>query len=42
MTSLLGYIAFYSSLFVIELFLMFKYARRGSSSLETGRYYFEI
>ncbi|ACJ19059.1 cytochrome ubiquinol oxidase subunit I [Coxiella burnetii] len=41
MTSLLGYIAFYSSLFVIELFLMFKYARRGPSSLETGRYYFE-
>nr|WP_280123744.1 hypothetical protein [Coxiella endosymbiont of Ornithodoros amblus] len=41
MMNLLGYIAFYSSLFVIKLFLMFKYVRRERSSLESGRYYFE-
>ncbi|ABM00555.1 cytochrome ubiquinol oxidase subunit I [Shewanella amazonensis] len=32
---------FYSVLLVIELFLMFKYARLGPSSLKTGRYHFE-
>lgn len=39
--SLAGFIAFYTLLFVIEMFLMFKYARLGPSSLHTGRYYFE-
>lgn len=40
-TSLTGFIVFYSSLFVIELFLMFKYGRHGPSSLGTGRYHYE-
>jgi len=35
-------ILLYSSLFIIELYLMFKYARLGPSSLNTGRYHFEI
>lgn len=39
--SLAGFIAFYTLLLVVELFLMFKYARLGPSSLHTGRYYFE-
>ncbi len=39
--SLAGFIIFYTSLLVVELFLMFKYARLGPSSLHTGRYYFE-
>jgi len=28
-------------LLIVELFLMFKYARLGPSSLHTGRYFFE-
>lgn len=40
-TSLSGYAFFYLCLFVIELVLMFKYARKGPSSLHTGRYHFE-
>ncbi len=39
--SLGGFIAFYTFLLVIELFLMFKYARLGPSSLHTGRYFHE-
>lgn len=39
--SLAGFVIFYTVLFVIEMFLMFKYARLGPSSLHTGRYYFE-
>ncbi len=39
--SLAGFIGFYTFLLIIELFLMFKYARLGPSSLHTGRYYFE-
>jgi len=39
--SLAGFIGFYTLLLVIELFLMFKYARLGPSSLHTGRYHFE-
>ncbi|KFZ38127.1 cytochrome d terminal oxidase subunit 1 [Shewanella mangrovi] len=31
----------YTVLLVIELFLMFKFARKGPSSLKTGRYHFE-
>ena len=40
--SLSGYTFFYLSLFIIELILMFKYARIGPSSLHTGRYHFEM
>jgi len=40
--SLAGFIGFYTLLLVIELFLMFKYARLGPSSLHTGRYHFEM
>ena len=39
--SLIGFIVFYVSLFAVEIFLMFKYARLGPSSLRTGRYHFE-
>jgi cytochrome bd ubiquinol oxidase subunit I len=36
--SLAGFLAFYTSLLVVELFLMVKYARLGPGSLGTGRY----
>lgn len=39
--SLAGFIGFYTLLLIIELFLMFKYARLGPSSLHTGKYHFE-
>ncbi|MDO2947468.1 cytochrome ubiquinol oxidase subunit I [Aeromonas simiae] len=39
--SLIGICLFYSVLLVIEMFLMFKYARLGPSSLKTGQYHFE-
>tara|TARA_R110000868_G_scaffold380784_1_gene646848 strand:+ start:24702 stop:26264 length:1563 start_codon:yes stop_codon:yes gene_type:complete len=39
--SFLGLVAFYAVLLAIELFLMFKYARKGPSALNTGRYHFE-
>jgi cytochrome d ubiquinol oxidase subunit I len=39
--SLSGFIAFYTFLLVIELYLMFKFARLGPSSLHTGRYHHE-
>jgi cytochrome d ubiquinol oxidase subunit I len=39
--SLAGFVFFYTLLLVIELYLMFKYARFGPSSLHTGRYYWE-
>ncbi len=40
-TSLIGLIVFYTGLLVVEMFLMFKYARKGPSTLGTGKYYFE-
>ena len=40
--SLAGFIAFYTALLVVELYLMFKYARLGPSSLHTGRYHDEV
>jgi len=39
--SLFGFIGFYTLLLMIEMFLMFKYARLGPSSLHTGKYHFE-
>jgi len=39
--SLSGFIIFYTALFIVEIYLMFKYARIGPSALHTGRYYFE-
>jgi cytochrome d ubiquinol oxidase subunit I len=39
--SLSGFIAFYTFLLAIELFLMFKFSRQGPSSLHTGLYHFE-
>jgi len=39
--SLAGFLGFYSFLFVIEMILMVKYARRGPSSLHTGKYHWE-
>jgi cytochrome d ubiquinol oxidase subunit I len=39
--SLAGFLGFYTFLLVIEMYLMFKFARLGPSSLHTGRYHFE-
>jgi cytochrome d ubiquinol oxidase subunit I len=39
--SLVGFVAFYTALLVVELYLMFKYAKLGPSSLATGRYHHE-
>ncbi|WP_409420369.1 cytochrome ubiquinol oxidase subunit I [Pseudaeromonas sp. ZJS20] len=39
--SLIGICAFYTVLLVVEMYLMFKFARRGPSSLKTGKYHFE-
>jgi cytochrome d ubiquinol oxidase subunit I len=39
--SLFGFMGFYTLLLIVELFLMFKYARIGPSSLQTGKYHFE-
>ena len=36
--SLAGFLFFYTGLLVVELYLMFKYARLGPASLGTGRY----
>jgi cytochrome d ubiquinol oxidase subunit I len=40
--SLAGFIGFYTVLLVVEMFLMFKFARMGPGSLGTGRYQNEI
>lgn len=40
-SSIVLFILFYGVLFGIELFLMFKFARKGPSSLGTGQYHFE-
>ncbi|WP_434776976.1 cytochrome ubiquinol oxidase subunit I [Neisseria sp. Ec49-e6-T10] len=39
--SLIGFIAFYTGLLIVEMYLMIKYARLGPSSLGTGRYHLE-
>ncbi|MHB8533897.1 MAG: cytochrome ubiquinol oxidase subunit I [Sulfuricaulis sp.] len=39
--SISGFVGFYTLLLAADLFLMFKYARLGPSSLHTGRYAFE-
>ncbi|GGP20634.1 cytochrome ubiquinol oxidase subunit I [Silvimonas iriomotensis] len=39
--SLLGLLGIYSSLFVIEMYLMLKYIKLGPSSLHTGQYHHE-
>ncbi|ACC69492.1 cytochrome ubiquinol oxidase subunit I [Paraburkholderia phymatum] len=39
--SLAGFVVFYTALFIVEITLMFKYARLGPSSLHTGRYHHE-
>ena len=39
--SLAGFTLFYTGLLVTEMYLMFKYARRGPGSLGTGRYHDE-
>ncbi len=36
-----GFIGFYTLLLVVELYLMFRFARLGPSTLHTGRYAFE-
>ena len=40
--SLSGFVLFYTLLLIVELFLMFKYARLGPSSLGTGAYFHEL
>ncbi|WP_413699760.1 cytochrome ubiquinol oxidase subunit I [Psychromonas sp. KJ10-10] len=39
--SIISIIAFYTVLLAVEMFLMFKFARLGPSSLKTGKYHFE-
>ncbi len=39
--SMAGFLGFYTMLLVVEMYLMFKFARLGPSSLHTGRYHFE-
>ncbi|MGI9278419.1 MAG: cytochrome ubiquinol oxidase subunit I [Endozoicomonas sp.] len=39
--SIIGFATFYTVFLVIEMYLMIKYARKGPSSLQTGRYHFE-
>jgi len=39
--SLIAFVLMYASLFVVEMFLMIKYARLGPSGLHTGRYHYE-
>ena len=39
--SLTGFVVFYTFLLIIEMYLMFKFARMGPSSLRGGKYYFE-
>ena len=39
--SLGGFVAFYTALLVVEIYLMLKYARLGPSCLGTGRYHYE-
>ena len=39
--SLIAFGVFYTALFIIEIFLMFKFGRRGPSVLGTGQYHFE-
>jgi cytochrome d ubiquinol oxidase subunit I len=39
--SMAGFIGFYTFLLIIEMWLMFHFARKGPSSLRTGRYHFE-
>jgi cytochrome d ubiquinol oxidase subunit I len=41
MISLSGFILFYTLLFLIEIYLMFKFGRMGPSSLHTGKYFHE-
>jgi cytochrome bd ubiquinol oxidase subunit I len=41
MLSIGGFVLFYSLLFVAEMYLMFKYAKLGPSSLGLNRYHFE-
>ena len=40
--SLAGFILFYTGLLIIEMYLMVKFARKGPSSLGTGRYHAEL
>lgn len=40
--SLGGFALFYTTLLVVEMYLMFKYARLGPSSLGTKKYHFEL
>lgn len=39
--SISGFVLFYTFLLIIEMYLMFKFARLGPSSIHTGRYHFE-
>ncbi len=41
MGSIAGFVGFYTLLLIVEMYLMFKFARLGPSSLGTGKYHFE-
>ncbi len=40
-TTMVAFLSVYTILFVIEMYLMIKFAKQGPSSLHTGRYHFE-
>ena len=40
-SSLIAIVLFYTGLFILEMFLMIHFVRKGPSSLGTGRYFFE-
>ena len=40
-SSLIAIVLFYTGLFIVEMFLMIHFVRKGPSSLGTGRYFFE-
>ena len=40
-SSLTAIVLFYSALFVVEMYLMLHFIRKGPSSLGTGKYHFE-
>lgn len=40
-SSLIAIVLFYTGLFIVEMYLMIHFVRKGPSSLATGRYHFE-
>jgi cytochrome d ubiquinol oxidase subunit I len=38
---MIAVVALYTGFLIVEMYLMVKFARRGPSSLQSGRYHFE-